>query len=59
MDAVDAVARDPSLRRLGAAQVQVVTDGTMSDIRRDEVFRELVGPIVPLLNCVGDGIQHD
>jgi len=55
MDAVDAVARDPRLRRLGAAEVQVVTDGAMDDGRRDEVFAELTASLAPLLRRANPG----
>ncbi len=48
MDDVDLVARDPRRRRLGAGQIQVATDGSMSDRRRDETFAALVLPLVPL-----------
>jgi hypothetical protein len=59
MDAVDAVARDRTLRRVGVAEVQVVTDGSMTDERRDVVFRTLVAPMVPLLRYTAAGTGHD
>jgi hypothetical protein len=59
MEAVDAVARDRRLRRLGVAEVQVVTDGSMTDDRRDTVFRTLVKPMVPLLRCTAAATGHD
>jgi hypothetical protein len=59
MDAVNAVAADVRLRHFGAAEVQIVTDGTMSDDRRDEVLRALVAPTVPLLESVRSETQHD
>jgi hypothetical protein len=59
MDAVDTVARDPRLRRLGAAEVQVVTDGAMDDGRRDEVFAELAASLAPLLRRANPGRGHD
>jgi hypothetical protein len=55
MDAVDRVAGDAGLRRLGAAEVQVLTDGKMSEERRDDVFRTLIGPAAPLFACVREG----
>jgi hypothetical protein len=58
MGSVDEVAKDRRLRRLGVAEVQVVTDGAMSETRRDEVFRTLVGPMVPLLRCTGAGTER-
>lgn len=59
MDSVNAVAGDARLRHFGAAEVQVVTDGTMTDVRRDEVLRTLVEPSVSLLEAVGSETQHD
>lgn len=55
MDAVDRVASSARLRRLGAAEVQVVTEGKMTEERRDEVFRALVAPAAPLIACVAEG----
>lgn len=49
MDDVDRMARDVRMRHLGAAQVQLVTDGRMEDALRDAAFRELVDKLVPLL----------
>jgi hypothetical protein len=59
MDAVDDVARDVRLRRLGAAEVQVVTDVTATEERRDEVVRELVAATAPLIASVGDTERHE
>jgi hypothetical protein len=59
MDAVDAVARDPRLRRLGAAEVQVVTDAAMTDSRRDEVFESLVASFSPLFERTPAEDGHD
>ena len=59
MDAVDRVARDPTLRRLGVAEVQVVTDGEMPDHRRDEVVRLLAQRMTPLLQLCSSGASDD
>jgi len=59
MDAVDAVARDPGLRRLGAAEMQVVTDAAMTDARRDEVFESLVASFSPLFERKPAEDGHD
>jgi len=59
MDAVDEVARDPRLRRLGAAEVQVVTDAAMTDARRDEVFETLVASFSPLFERTPAEDGHD
>jgi len=59
MDAVDRVAEDTRLRHLGAAEVQIVTDGKWTDERRDEVLRALVGPTMPLIACVGGGVCRE
>jgi hypothetical protein len=53
MDAVNRAAGDTRLRALGAAEVQVLTDLRMTDARRDEVVRELVSPLLPLLRAAG------
>jgi hypothetical protein len=59
MDAVTRVAQNTGLRHFGAGQVQVLTSGAMSDQRRDEVFKEILQPIVPLLeSMVSDGSQR-
>jgi len=59
MDAVSKAAADNRLHRLGAAEVQIVTDGTMTDARREEVFRALIGPTAPLLQSVKIEVQRD
>lgn len=48
MAAIEALARDRRQRRSGAATVQVVTDGALSDARRDEALRTLLAPALPL-----------
>jgi hypothetical protein len=61
MDAVDRVARDPAWRRFGAAEVQIATDATMDDSRRDEVFRTLAASYAPLFRTftAGDAVRGD
>jgi hypothetical protein len=58
MDSVDRVARDPALRRLGVAEVQVVTDGEMPDGRRDEVLRLFAQRMMPLLQLCRTGASE-
>lgn len=58
MEDVSAVAKDRRLRQFGAAQVQLLTDESMTDARRDEVVRELIEPIVPLLRCISARTGH-
>lgn len=58
MESVDRVARDPALRRLGVAEVQVVTNGEMSDERRDEVLRLLTQRMMPLLQVCSSGASE-
>jgi hypothetical protein len=58
MESVDRVARDPALRRLGVAEVQVVTGGEMPDSRRDEVLRLLTEPMMPLLQLCSSGASE-
>jgi hypothetical protein len=52
MNAARAVVKDRRLRVFGAGEVQVVTQGAMSDAHRDEVFRSLIEPVLPLFDCV-------
>ncbi len=59
MDAVNAAAGDVRMRHFGAAEMQIVTDGEMDGERRDEIFRSLVAPTLPLLEAVGSETQHD
>ena len=59
MESVDRVARDPALRRLGVAEVQVVTSGEMPDARRDEALRLLAQRMMPLLKLCSSGATDD
>ena len=59
MESVDRVARDPSLRRLGVAEVQVVTEGEMPDVRRDEVLRLFAQRMMPLLQLCRTGASDE
>ncbi|MEM1446754.1 MAG: exosortase-associated EpsI family protein [Planctomycetota bacterium] len=45
---------DPQRRSLGAAQVQVVTDGSFNRAERDAIFAELLEPHAPLINAILD-----
>lgn len=45
---------DPRRRSLGAAQVQVVTDASYTQAQRDDIFRELIGPHLPLIRAIAD-----
>lgn len=45
---------DPRRRSLGAAQVQVVTDASYTPSQRDAIFRELIGPHLPLIRSIAD-----
>jgi hypothetical protein len=58
MESVDRVARDPALRRLGVAEVQVVTAGDIPDARRDEVLRLLTQRMMPLLQICSSGASE-
>jgi hypothetical protein len=59
MDMATRVAWDRRLRHFGAAEVQVVTNGEMTDARRDEVFRTLLEPALPLFESVGAEVHGD
>lgn len=52
MNDVVQVAKDRKLRHFGAAQVQILTDESMSDERRDDVLREFVRGLRPLLHSL-------
>lgn len=52
MDSVRRVARDPSLRRYGAGSLQIVTEGSMDEVRRDAVLEELIGVLEPLFRSM-------
>lgn len=45
---------DPQRRSLGAAQVQVVTDGSFDRAQRDAIFAELLEPHWPLIDAITD-----
>lgn len=60
MDAVARASEDPVRRHLGAAQLQIATDGAMTDDRRDEVFLMLLSQAVPLLLLSSRAeVRHD
>ena len=54
-EGVRKAARDPRMKVFGAAQVQVVFDPSMTDARRDEVFRTLVTGAYPIIEAVLQG----
>ncbi len=59
MNAARAVVKDRRLRVFGAGEVQIVTQGAMNDARRDEVFRTLIEPALPLFECVLNEVNGD
>jgi len=54
-DGVDRVAADARAKLFGAAQLQVVFDGSMSEERRNEVFGELVSLATPVIETIRAG----
>ncbi len=54
MASVREAGADPQRRSLGAAQVQVVTDGSYSRAERDAIFAELLGPHAALIGAIAD-----
>ena len=52
MKAVDKAAEDYQRRFFGAAQFQLVMDADLSVDERDEIFRTLMGPCVPVIKTV-------
>ena len=55
MDAVRQAASDYRVRALGAAQVQILMDATISPEDERTVFAELVGPLTPALELIARG----
>jgi len=58
MASVTEIAADRRLRQLGAAEVQVVTDPSVSEERRDEILGTLLGQAGELFACVERGIPQ-
>jgi hypothetical protein len=58
MDEVDAIARDPRRKLLGAAQVQVVSDGALGGQERDEVLAMFIGAARPVIDAIGQGVSE-
>lgn len=59
MDAVQLVAKDRRVRQFGVAQVQLITSGTLSDARRDEIFDLIVSSVVPVIRGAGMEMESD
>lgn len=57
-DGVRRAAEDPRLKIFGAAQMQVAFDASMDKGRRDEVFRDLVAGVLPVIEAVRRGSQR-
>ncbi len=55
MDGVRKAEEDRQRRFYGAAQIQLVTDGEMSDEQRNNVFSQLVGQSVPVIETLRYG----
>jgi Protein of unknown function (DUF3485) len=58
MDEVDTIARDPRRKRFGAAQVQVVSDGTLSERERADALALLVRAAQPVIDAIGQGVKE-
>lgn len=54
MASVREAGADPQRRSLGAAQVQVVTDGSYNRAERDAIFAELLGPHAALIDAIAN-----
>lgn len=52
MASVREAGADPQRRSLGAAQVQIVTDGSYTRAERDAIFAELLTPYAPLIDAI-------
>jgi hypothetical protein len=52
---VDRAAEDYQRRFFGAAQFQLVMDGELPQADRDEIFKTLMGPCVPVINTLMSG----
>jgi hypothetical protein len=55
MKAVDRAAQDYQRRFFGAAQFQLVMDADLSQTERDEIFKTLMGPCVPVIKTLMSG----
>ena len=55
MKAVDRAAEDYQRRFFGAAQFQLVMDADLSQSERDEIFKTLMGPCVPVIKTLMSG----
>lgn len=58
MDDVRAAATDYRQRFFGAAQVQVVMDGDLPQLEREEIFVNLMTPIIPVIKAINSGGQQ-
>lgn len=58
MASVREAGADPQRRSLGAAQVQVVTDGSYTRAERDAIFAELLEPHWPLIAAITNAETH-
>jgi hypothetical protein len=56
MDSVDSIARDRRIRHFGAAQIQVVTDDTMSDSDREAVINVLLKGAREAIDAIRTGV---
>ena len=52
MTEVDQAARDPVLKHFGAGQVQIISDGSMPEADRQEVFQTLIGESQAVLDMI-------
>ncbi len=59
MERVREAAADYTSHFYGAGQVQVVTQAGYSDERRREIFRQLVGAHLNVINTIRDGLNKD
>lgn len=58
MQGVEEVAKDYRRKFFGAAQVQLITDGTWTRAERDELFLEVLSAAEPMLGVIRNGVRQ-
>jgi hypothetical protein len=58
MSEVDAVARNPRKKFYGAAQIQIVSDGTLAEQEHEEVLAMFVRAARPMIDAVREGVAQ-
>ena len=59
MNGVYQIARNRHERHFGAAQIQIITNGAMSEQDRNQVINELLVCAGPVIDAIRSGVPHD